>query len=447
MRNLRIAQVGAFDFENYGDLLFVDVLGRHLGKRLDCIDITLFSPIGGELPNSNMFVYRVDEMEEMHSESPFDAIVIGGGDLIHFQRIITHVKRCGGATIYDVASMWVVPILLSWKYNIPIFWNAPGVPLPFEGAQRDLCLALCMQSDYVSVRDANAAKELINAGVSSDVVNIVPDSVLSIATLFDEGELAASFPHEDKLIPGKYLFFQCNTSFSDEEIAACADLLLEVKRESGLQVLLSPIGYGLEDQKALDKIDELHPNEFIRLNDDFNQYRILSLIANSACYMGSSLHGCITANAFNRPNLVLNRNLYNKTDGLMRLLNRTERQVVDLVSELPEKKSLLFVEPGSLPQHVLDRIDNHFDTIAANIKRGYRPKSVRLASSICDYIYASGEERRVREVQEGAIRSNLEKKICNLERELFEMKESSSWRITAPFRAIKSRLNSFASSF
>ena len=40
----RIAHVGAFDFENFGDLLFTDVLKKKLEERIEIGEIVYFAP-------------------------------------------------------------------------------------------------------------------------------------------------------------------------------------------------------------------------------------------------------------------------------------------------------------------------------------------------------------------------------------------------------------------
>lgn len=40
----KIAQIGVFDYENYGDVLFPEILYNELGCRLGEICVELFSP-------------------------------------------------------------------------------------------------------------------------------------------------------------------------------------------------------------------------------------------------------------------------------------------------------------------------------------------------------------------------------------------------------------------
>ena len=50
MKEYNVAQIGSFDVENYGDLLFPTVLEEELSKRIKIKELFLFSPNGGKRP-------------------------------------------------------------------------------------------------------------------------------------------------------------------------------------------------------------------------------------------------------------------------------------------------------------------------------------------------------------------------------------------------------------
>ena len=47
----KIAHIGAFDFDNNGDLLFTDVIEKQLKKRINLDEIIYFSPKSCTIPN------------------------------------------------------------------------------------------------------------------------------------------------------------------------------------------------------------------------------------------------------------------------------------------------------------------------------------------------------------------------------------------------------------
>ena len=78
----RIALCGVFDIPNYGDHLFPLVLREELSRRGYAGNVVLFSPFQAEesfVENSN--VHSLDDLERMHMEEPFSAIVVGEGRL------------------------------------------------------------------------------------------------------------------------------------------------------------------------------------------------------------------------------------------------------------------------------------------------------------------------------------------------------------------------------
>ena len=56
-KGYNLIQVGSFDVENFGDLLFPIVFEFEMKKRLKLDNLYLFSPIGGNMPFYNRKVY------------------------------------------------------------------------------------------------------------------------------------------------------------------------------------------------------------------------------------------------------------------------------------------------------------------------------------------------------------------------------------------------------
>ena len=100
---------------------------------------------------------------------------------------------------YDVLYMWVIPALVANRYNIPLAWNAPGVPLAFSEIDNDIVQFLCDAVDYISVRDA-LAKEVLTTAVDDSRVKVVPDSVLTIPRFFAKDDLTRQLYQEPALI-------------------------------------------------------------------------------------------------------------------------------------------------------------------------------------------------------------------------------------------------------
>ena len=117
MKEYNVAQIGSFDVENYGDLLFPTVLEEELSKRIKIKELFLFSPNGGKRPFYGDKVYSIRELEHVIQTKGIDMIVIGGGDTIRLDKMVVRTYQSSYETAY---SMWQIPILLGIKYNTSI---------------------------------------------------------------------------------------------------------------------------------------------------------------------------------------------------------------------------------------------------------------------------------------------------------------------------------------
>ncbi len=444
----KIAHVGAFDFENFGDLLFTDVLEKQLKKRIEIEEITYFAPKTCEMPNRNLKVYSVTQLEEIYKINKFDAIVIGGGDLIHLQKIITYMPHISDEwVIYEVLYMWIIPCIVSWKYDIPLLWNAPGVPMEFSKIDKKIVGALCQCVDYISVRDEQA-KKVLSMAYDEEKINVVPDTVLGISQLIEKKELFPIFQNMNLgLTKKEYVIFQCNVALTDRDIKNCARTLLQIKKQTGYKILLQPIGYALGDMESLEKLNQMYPDEFILSNKHCTQYEILALIAHAALYIGTSLHGCITSTSYGTPNIVYNLNHYNKTDGFVELIQNESARVYDS-EDIGSAYQNINIQNDL--QVLYDRIEKHFDLISNLIKEKKPKNDFNLSTEFAEYIYQARETIEQQIKQNKNLEDEVQNKTTEIERLKLEnlkldgyrkayetILNSSAWKATAPLRKIK----------
>lgn len=76
-----------------------------------------------------------------------------------------------------------------------------------------------------------------------------------------------------------------------------------------------PIGYSLDDDKPVSTIYNYYPEDFILIDSKLNPIEMMSVITTAKCYIGSSLHGCITAVSYGTPEIVCNYTNFNKVTG------------------------------------------------------------------------------------------------------------------------------------
>lgn len=448
----RIAHVGAFDFENFGDLLFTDVLKAQLEKRLDVEKIIYFAPKACKMPNRKEYVHSVTELERFVNENKVDAIIVGGGDLVHLRKILTympHVSEEGWVT-YEVLYMWVIPSLLAIKYGIPLLWNAPGVPLHFGSIDKEIVSYLCNAVDYISVRDEEAQKELEMAFLEKEI-NVIPDSVLSIRNIIEKQKTEEIFGGLSLDIERKqYVFAQFNVATSENDFIDYATSLKKIQHETGWEILIQPIGYACGDQEVIEKFKATYQDDFIYSTEHHTQYEILALIANAALYVGTSLHGAIVSNSYGVPNVVVNSSHFNKIEGFVKMLRREETRVFNPKDIYNAFRVALNMDSSIVVGEKIKKIEGHFDKLAEILSLPITKEEITV-QGIADYIHDSSLEIENLDRKSKELSTEVERlgRVLNEKREMEQKADyfealynsainSTSWKFTKPLRALTS---------
>ncbi|WP_149500025.1 polysaccharide pyruvyl transferase family protein [Roseiconus lacunae] len=324
-----IACIGAFDRNNYGDLLF-PLCVKHEIEQIDDCNLTLdffalrqadFTPFGG------VAVRPLLELSAISSKFDKVVVVVGGGEVLTAtwdmlfanlqsrhdpvpQFLRRHLKDRFRTRYlrfrYGAGDYPFVPDPLVYGPNVKVVYNGVG-GCALGGAR-------CKELRYIE--ESLAASELIAvrdkvtfAAVSarpslSDKVILTPDPASSLAEMFPRGVLRefstdASNEIIDEFGSGCYIAFQCNeVTFKGRENQILA-IVEEIADRTNLPIVLVPIG------QALGHGDQL-VNEYVAENAKsvavpFRPRRlhdVANVIANSRCFAGTSLHGAITSIAY-----------------------------------------------------------------------------------------------------------------------------------------------------
>lgn len=440
---LNIIHVGAFDIENFGDLLFPDVLRHYLGEYID--NIYYFAPNKCIMPNTDIKVSSIKKMDEFCTFHEVDGIVVGGGDLAHLKKVPMLIPQVSDDWItYEPLNLWIISSMVSKKYNIPLVWNAPGCPIPFSREEAEIVSILMRNVDYISVRD-NEAKKVLSSAVDSLDINVVPDTVFSISKVMPINTLNQMFLDTKLSVQKKnYIFFQCNSAISVDDRKQIAHYLHELHLKTGIDVLLQPIGYSLGDLEIINEIASFYPNEFILSSKHLNQYHILSLIAYASYYVGTSLHGFIVANSYSVPSLAFNINKYNKTVGFAKLIH-LENNVCYSVDELFKKIEEITPIQNQQKKYLQERIDEHFNMVLKTILK-FKQKKTTEINEVADCIFDNCENQQIQRIKIMQLQEEISKKQKEIEvidKECHDYKikyeqtvNSIYWKIMRPFRTI-----------
>lgn len=322
--------LAASDRLNYGDLLFPLISKIILEDKIAC-DFKNYGLIRSDL--SHFGALPTHNYRELERDNTISSIVIIGGG---------HVMFTNWSTLYSHINKFYLNTkrnkVLNFCYslfNIPrIFFSNSKIPSPFApyhlkgklvylsvGGNYNNYLKnnqinkMLHEASLLSVRDHMLFEQLNQGGF---LVKKVPDTAIVVSKLFTKETLKSKLSNKLKFSTDKkYIIVQLglhkgpvsNQKFVED---------INVLREKGYQVLCMPIGLAAdhEDYKVLHPLLELDHSWHYHLPQDI--YEIMYLIANASYFFGTSLHGCITAFAYNTPFVPLNKkvkklNNYTKT--------------------------------------------------------------------------------------------------------------------------------------
>jgi len=379
----RVALWGTFDVDNYGDHLFPRVAAHELGRRVPGIVVDAFSPYGWLHPT------RLDDGRAATPLGPWSrerarrlaaahhVVLVGGGELIHLNdAMLAPVYETTPEELRRMApSRWFVEALgPDLESDCPVVWHGVGVPwAPGEEESRRLRGALAGRP-YVTVRDRHSAERLAGAGVDRPI-EVVPDSALLMGRIMPTETLrvrldrlrdAGAYPPAGAavlVVQGAELVLP-HVAGVAEAVAGWAG----PSPEADAAVVVLETGRCRGDGLFAAALEEaLAPQRVWRLPARATIEDLAAAIAGGDLFLGSSLHGAITALAYGRPFVLLNLFDDAKLDGFGDLTG-LDRFVLHSAGEIPAAIAAAAGSGAASPELVAAlerRIDHHFDRLAA----------------------------------------------------------------------------------
>jgi hypothetical protein len=320
--NKKILMVGATDRFNYGDLLFPIVTREALltFAREDEIELEFYNFATKKTDLKKYGAYPTESFSRFfrkcgQSDSAYHVIVVGGGVLavdwmILYSMVSYPVYLLQTKKFYKVSKFRKLyqKYVLRPKSDFPFVYERkkfPGIKTLSYNSVGDtydappgLLEQIEKHADYFSVRtqaDFDTANFIEN-------IRLVPDSAILMSDFWVKDHLKEKLNKNFEIPTENYLFFQLNKvhlSYGIDEI--CLELE-KIYHETGLKIILCSIGTALkhDDHIALSKLASglSVPN---KLYAGLTIWEIMYLIANAEIYVGTSLHGLITAMSFGIP--------------------------------------------------------------------------------------------------------------------------------------------------
>lgn len=371
-KKYHIAQFGTFDVESMGDSVFPKGLQFGLNKFISC-DTELFSMNECENPyNHNGHVYSFQQFAQRHAMRPFDLVMLGGGEFLHFNAIRFTVD--GVEKPYAGGYLWKEPVRMAKEHNIPVAINCVGAPHDFTALQQRE-LAECLKGvDCVAVRDAFSAKRLQAAGV--DDAQCVADNLWYMNQMYPKAELDAlryeleRRTYRDFTTP--YIVVQYGTT---RDVKTLANQLRQIKKSTGYRVCLMPMNYCHEDRIGMRKLHEAGEGAFEEITNYFIPREMMAVIAGAKAFIGTSLHGNLTAASYGVPFVAIDMypSLVSKMDGILTMIGCEEYLAPDesAVEAALDARLADQNRGAEIAKHIAEiqqKLDRHFERITQILK-------------------------------------------------------------------------------
>jgi hypothetical protein len=290
---------GTFDVDNYGDLLFPLIAQWRINARIGAVSPTKVKSVF-HLPDSICHL----SFNDLATLRP-KLILIGGGNILHFSQsqVFPYQRKR-----FSYAGLQFYPVLLKRRCGAKIIYNSPSIAIRRPRfLSRILFRHLFANSDYLSFRDSLSVS-IAKSIVSNDIC-FVPDTAFDISRLFP---LDATV----RPCPEKYLIAHVNSRYGGN-ITDISTALDRISLATGYLVVLLPIGPCHGDAGYAEKISDAMKCDTIIIRI-YNLRIFASYIANSEMYLGSSMHGFITALSYRVSSaLILNKTPMPKFQGVL----------------------------------------------------------------------------------------------------------------------------------
>lgn len=430
----RIGLWGTFDLENYGDMLFPRIVEEELGRRLPEAHIRVFAPVGytglnrfeEREPAESLGSWSPDRVSELAGE--LDCVVVGPGEIVHVrdELLSSHYGLLPAEMRARAPSRFFIDGLgPELESECPVVWSAVGIPFAIKARDAARVREALANRPLVAVRDDASLRRLRAAGVTREI-DVVPDPAFLSPRLFPPQLLAkrlaqlrasAGFPQ------GRPLVVQGNAGSLPHvsTLAAAVGRLRDEQELAGVVIVETGPCHG--DGEFAQALAAALPGS-VRLPPG-GLADVTAAIAASAGFIGTSLHGNITAVAYDRPHLVLAWAGESKLEGFAAAIESPDC-LVERADDIPAafEKAAAMASRTEVVQHLQERVDAHLDQVAdvaakAGAFREHSPAEVTLAEHVAALRRAY--ERRGRMLV--AQRWTLADRLADLDAEIAGLKE------------------------
>jgi Polysaccharide pyruvyl transferase len=333
-----LAQFGTFDVENYGDLLYPIIFERMLRERSPATAIGRFSFMGSESLQDTR--YSTEPIQSLLSsqQKQTHTLLIGGGDLLRtdWDVMASHYHSARIPAKDQDLRLAMRQLFIHWfqkrkpdtngfrtrfmnyaaagpfiinpdDYAVlkSVVYCSCGVPFQFGDTVRQGVADAFNKAGFIYVRDRQSRDTLVRAGVTREI-HVAPDLIVALSDFFDpvaERQKGRRLLHAGGVdIARKILCVQSNPQ-PIEKSAELLKQLLAYQKRTGCEVILVPLGPCHGDNQYLSQLAKESGNKLKYIQFD-SIFDIITVLAACDIFLGTSLHGNITAFSFGIPHLI-----------------------------------------------------------------------------------------------------------------------------------------------
>ena len=381
-RPARVGIAGTFDVDNFGDVLFPHVARNELERRLPGVEIRSFSPLGRAsawdrgATSEALGPWSEERLDELRDS--LDCLLIGGGDIIHtrFERI----ADCYGIGEDEIRALQLDRFFIDGlgterEAARPVVWNGVGVPFDLSPEEEARVRKALDGRPYVAVRDRGSAARLEAVGAGG--VEVVPDTAILVPRLVG-AEVRGKRLRQLRAMgwwpeDGRILLIQGNAALEPflDGLADGVRRILEARPD------LTPVTISLGPCHGDDRFAAALAQRLGRpvphVPGEGSLEDMVAAIAAATGFVGSSLHGNITAFAHDVPGVILDMNQHAKHRGFAEMTGDLGMLVSD-PAELAEAflAQVRRDRTGDI-ERLQMRADDHFDRIARVVEAAVAP--------------------------------------------------------------------------
>lgn len=469
-----IALLGAYERDNFGDILFMHV-NRRLLSPWPVVPLGLVS--SDMTKESGGLVISASAWFDVCGEFLPHAIVYVGGE----------VMTCDLAS----ALAFTVPDKYSEKYSKlnptekdevarSLSWRSGELPYldcskyvfndgeikvrvaynSIGGTKLDLDVNIlrlnssrrCLvDSNFLSVRDTKT-RDLLSGYIDSHV-KMHPDVVNLVSSCCDDYVCGGreKIRRSIRDFNGNYLLFQASIRYlTDNSINEIVEQLYLSAMALGCGIVLQPAGLAFEHD-SFESLLELRrlliqkglPESGVLMQEDRDVWSQVAAIADSRCYIGTSLHGRIVASSYSRPRVSLGNkkvNAYAESwDGSIQPYDVTADSIAKAVSTAINTDPKVLInhasEINSKASEGYKSMKEALDT--TDIPAGVEDVLNRMKEIELRALYRECAEVRKYSVDVSSSLSSCSRAKRDLDYKLNSIRTSWSWRLMSPLRSVK----------